>query len=616
MKRLSAKLLASFLTVIILLGAAVAVGLYYLGEVSEEYQDLTGRIDLVTKLSHQAKAQLIEQSRSIYGYLLTWDPQLGGAYSQAKDLANEYLEQADSLLYSARGQEVMDRLVAANEAFDEAADEVFARQYTDMERFLLVQTTLPRLFGAVDEAINELVEVQEEIAQEAQERTATLATTAYATSAGVAVLAGVLGIGLALFLARSISHPVRQTAMAAQRLANGDLTVEELRVKSQDEVGEMARSFNQMVQNLRQLVLGVTGSTNDVLRASRELSAASEHSANGAEGAARAVGQVASGAGEQAEAANEVRSTMDQLQQTIQQIARGAQQTAGEVQRSSHLLNQMAGAVDEVATNSEGVAAGARLAAQTAREGAQVVDRTLEGMERIRRTVGQSAASIRNLEQLSTQIGDITQVISDIAEQTNLLALNAAIEAARAGEHGRGFAVVAEEVRKLAERSSTSADEITGLITNIQTRTAEAVSAMEIGTTEVEEGSKLAGDAGRALHEIRTMVEKAAGDIRHISEAAQDVRTNAEEVVRAFDSVAAVTEEETAATEEMAAGATQVTTSVERVAAVAQENAAAAQEVSAAVEELNASSDEVASSADLLARIVQDLQKQVQQFRV
>ena len=416
--------------------------------------------------------------------------------------------------------------------------------------------------------------------------------------------------------ASSARRSLNNLEVTSRRVAEGDLTVKDLPVTSRDEIGQVTDAFNGTLRNLRKLVQEVAGSARSVLTTSEVLSAASGQSAGGAQGAAQAVGSVATGTTEQARASEEVRKTMEQLQQTIGQIATGAQQTASEVQKSSNLLTQMAAAIDSVATTARGVAESAAEAANAGRNGAGVVEQTVVGMGRIREVVGQSAARIRDLEQLSAQIGEITQVISGIAEQTNLLALNAAIEAARAGEHGRGFAVVADEVRKLAERSATSTREIAELINNIQARTAEAVKAMEAGTAEVEAGSQLAGGAGQALQGILAAVERAAAGVQSISTAAQELRGNAGQVVGAFDAVAAVTEENTAATEEMAAGATQVTHSVERVAAVSQQNAAAAQEVSATVEQLGASAVEVASSARGLAEIARELEAQVAQFRV
>lgn len=451
---------------------------------------------------------------------------------------------------------------------------------------------------------NQVTAIEEQVT-----RTQAIGSAALVLSLAVAMVIG-------LTLARTIARPVRQVAQSAQRLGNGDLTVEALTIKSRDEVGEMARAFNLMAGNLRALLQGVSANAQSVSASSQQLSASAGQAAQAAQDAAQAVGQVAGGAGEQSKSAEDVRQTMTELQQTIQQVATGAGQSAAEVNKASDMLSRMVRALESMAQDAAGVAEGSTQAAETARVGSEVVDRTLDGMERIRQAVGVSSARIKDLEQLSAQIGDITTAISDIADQTNLLALNAAIEAARAGEHGRGFAVVAEEVRKLAERASTSTQQINSLIVSIQAQTAEAVKAMEAGTAEADSGSRLASEAGRSLADILRTVEAAATDVRGVAKSAAEVQRDAQKVVTAFDALAAVTEESTAATEEMAAGSSQVNDAVTRIAELSQTNAAAAEEVSASVEELTASSEEVAASVQNLGQIAQALQEQVAKFKV
>jgi len=430
---------------------------------------------------------------------------------------------------------------------------------------------------------------------------------------GVAIVVSLV----AWILIRSgIVRPLIRTAAAAQRLAAGDLTVEPLALSQRDEVGDTAVAFDAMVATLRRLVGEITLSTQSVLSSAEELSAASEESAAGAGQATKRIKMMAQGATTQAAAAQSVNQAVREVGLSTQQIAQGAQQTASEVQSASSLLTEMATAIDLVASSAASVAENTALAAGTARNGAQVVERAIDGMQRIGQAVGVSAERMRKLEEFSTQIGEITQVISEIAEQTNLLALNAAIEAARAGEHGRGFAVVAEEVRRLAERSATSAREITDLIVNIQNRTTEAVKSMEQGSIEVESGNRLAADTGRALQEILAMVGRAAQEGQAIAQAASQVRNKADRVVQAFDSVASVTEENSAATEQMAAATEQAVHGLEQVTGVARENATLADEVSRMTEELSSSASEVAQAAMGLTNIAQNLQNQVARFRV
>lgn len=424
----------------------------------------------------------------------------------------------------------------------------------------------------------------------------------------------VLACAMALFLARSLSAPVRQMAALVQRVAAGDLTVTVDHVRTRDEIGEVMDGFNRMVQNLRGLINGIGSHARDVQGIASNLLATSRQTALTVADSAGAVGEVALGAQEQAQASAEVERTLDEVQQAISQIATGAQATAGEAQNASELQGQMLAALGAMADSAAAVAAQTEQTATAATSGAQVVQQTLEAIERIRSAVAESARCIRDLEQITAQMDSVTSVISAVADQTNLLALNAAIEAARAGEQGRGFGVVAQEVRALAERSSASAHNISELIRSLQDQTRQAVMVMSAGSEEADRGSRLAGQASGALDEILVAMTSTSGSIGEIAGAASQVRTQAERVAQTFTMFAAITEENTAATEQMTAGAVQASHNMQGIAARADQNAAAAALVAASMDGLAVTAKEMAASAQVLSGVAQGLEAQVARF--
>jgi methyl-accepting chemotaxis protein len=615
--KIATKTVAGFLLMIVLMSVVAVLGLQGLSKVTADYTDIVNRTDIMLIQARRLDAAELAVSRATFGYLLTQNPQLKADYDAARQESADALTQLKSMMRAEEAKADIADAEAADAAFEAAVQPVFSMTTASKEQIDdLVASKLTPSRAKVTADLAKLTSSLESYNLETQKAAATQATQTREFSVAVAALAAVLGIVIAVVFARSISRPVVAVAGVARRLAEGDLTVEELKVSSRDEVAEMASSINLMVGTMRDVMQRISLGAQSVTAASEELTAAAEAAAQAAQGSAQAIAQVAAGASEQSEATASVDATVGQVQSAIGQVASGATQSAGEVQQAAELMSAMTRSLAEMVTAAADTAAGSQRAAATAQSGANVVERTLEEFEQIRTVAVQASDSVKRLEKLSGQIGAITEVISGIADQTNLLALNAAIEAARAGEHGRGFAVVADEVRKLAERSASSAREITSLIEDIQNGTAESVKAMDMGVQRVEQGTQLAVEAGQALKGLLTATQEAAQGMGQITEQAAEVKEGAAKVAQAFDGVAALTEENTAATEQMAAGAAEVTKAVDRIAHVSQENAAASEEVSASVEELTASSEEVASSAQSLAKTAQDLQEQVLRFKL
>lgn len=406
---------------------------------------------------------------------------------------------------------------------------------------------------------------------------------------------------------------MQEMAVVAERIGNNDLTVK-FQPKTEHDV--LGNAFLKMVTGLHQAVSKVAESATSLTSASAQLAIASNQAGDATSQIATTIQQVARGTTQQSEAVNKTASSVEEMARAINGVAQGAQEQATAAAKASTITGQLSSAIQQVAGNAESVVRESDNAASAAKEGTTTVKDTLTGMERIKEKVDISAQKVQEMGSRSDQIGDIITIIEDIASQTNLLALNAAIEAARAGEAGKGFAVVADEVRKLAERSSSSTKEIGSLIKAIQKTVNEAVTAMADGAKEVEAGVIMAGKAGEALAAIQQAAQAVNEQAEQAAAAAEQMSASANELVSAVDSVSAVVEENTAATEQMAASSSEVTQAIESIASVSEENSAAVEEVSASAEEMTAQVEEVSASAAELANLAKQLQGIVDLFKL
>jgi methyl-accepting chemotaxis protein len=294
-------------------------------------------------------------------------------------------------------------------------------------------------------------------------------------------------------------------------------------VKTDDEFGVLARSYNQMVDLIVYLIKQTHESSSRLAQSSADILSATE--------------QQASGAAEQAASISETTATMEELAATYRQIA----------------------------DNADNVVQMAEASLGSAESGQQAVMNSLQSMEQIKVRAQSSASKILSLGERSQQIGQVLTIINNIADQTKILALNAAIEAARAGEAGKGFSVVATEIRKLAESVVDSTGEISTIMTEIQTAANDLVISTEQELKQVGEGVDLAHTTGDSLEQILEMIERTTVAAQEISVATQQQRSATEQVVKAMKEVAQVAQQ-------TAAGSKQVASSAETLAGIARDS--------------------------------------------
>ena len=378
------------------------------------------------------------------------------------------------------------------------------------------------------------------------------------------ILSILLALGISLIagtiLSNKLSKQIAQMAANANEIAKGNLKIGQFDNNSKDELGHLGRAFRTMTDNLIDLVQQVSSSSRQVAASSQQLSAGAEQSAQASQQVSTAIMEVSVGAERQLNAVNETSASVEQMSAGIQQMLENAKIVVRSSEKTSF----------------------------SAAEGSQAIDKTMQQMVNIERTVTDSADVVMNLGERSKEIGQIVDTISGIAAQTNLLALNAAIEAARAGEQGRGFAVVADEVRKLAEQSQDASKQIALLIHGIQQDTQKAVLAMNEGTHQVKLGTEVAETAGQAFTEISSLVNQVSAQIGEISEEIQ----------------------------QMASGAERIVSSIADIYETSREIEGQTQTVSAATEEQSASVEEIASSSHVLAKMAEELQDTLSKFNI
>ena len=484
------------------------------------------------------------------------------------------------------------------------------------ESLRIYQNETQVYIGNIREGLNKVGDLLTEEKEKLLNQADSLRSSIFTVVFSIATLVLIIGSFVAFVIAKDICRSVLLVSQTASKIAEGDLSVQQLEVKSNDELGDMGKAFNNMIINLRNLVSHTSESAQQVAASSHQLSAITEQSATSTQQVAKAVDEMAKGHVEQTRGVNQTVEIVEQFSQSINQISQGAQEQSANVVKTTEMIEIMTELINDVAARSEEVKRASEQNQATAEAGGEAVTKAVDGMDKVKKSVLESVGKMEGLKQQSAQIGEIIEVIDEIAEQTNLLALNAAIEAARAGEHGKGFAVVADEVRKLAERSGKATKEIANLINSIQKETDSVARSMDQGKEEVEIGAELSKQAGAALKEIQQNVKRVGQEVAAISLAMEQIRAKSGEVNAAAGNVAAITQENTAATEEMSAGSVEVSRAMQSIAAIAQQSAASAEELTASTEEMTVSNEEITQTAKALSAMAQDLQAITSRFKV
>ncbi|HXE90303.1 MAG TPA: methyl-accepting chemotaxis protein [Terriglobales bacterium] len=448
--------------------------------------------------------------------------------------------------------------------------------------------------------------------EESDKSSRTAATfTTVATTVGT-MLAMLCGLWIAYVTTRSIVQPLGQLIAAARQIGNsGDLD-HKVEIERSDEIGELAQTFNSMVEYLREMaqhsesiaggdltveieprspkdtlahafrsmIEGLRSLARDVRDSASQVSSGAMQVAQASEESAKVSVQASS-------AIDEVSSTMHEMSINVQNMVKNTQMQASSVSETSASIDQMVASIQRVADTARVLLDISQRSREEVQNGIATMDKATEGLTRINGSIHASAEIIGVLGNRADDIGKIIEVIDDLAEQTNLLALNAAIEAARAGEHGLGFAVVADEVRKLAEKSAQSTKEISELIQSIQKEARKAVENMEKSTVIVNDGLTLGGDLNQALKRISSVVTEVYKFAQEIGAATNEQSHGSSQIAKATTRLNEITHEINSSVEEQASGARGVMKAMEKMRELVGQSTSGSTELAASAEQMS-----------------------------
>ncbi|WEY41362.1 methyl-accepting chemotaxis protein [Paraburkholderia sp. SUR17] len=486
--RIGIRLVAAFLVVASASGIVGMVGISNAGKINDLADHMYSNEVLGVSYIKEANIDLIYIGRARGNALLATTTEERAKYldimNKSVDLLKNNMDKARPLMTSEKGKQLLNSFSRTWDAYlrDQATlvTLINASKLTARDPALTAaMATVREKATVLDDTMTDLAQVKEAAAKQASEDTTALYEQSRSLMIGTIAAALALGVLLGFLISRGVSKPLRQALEAANRLAEGDLTVR-IESKNKDEVGQLLRAMQNMIARLSNVV-----------------------------------GEVNSGAEALAGAAEEVSATAQSLSQASSEQAAGVEETSASIE-------QMTASITQNTDNAKVTDGMAQQAAKEAAHSGEAVKATVSAMKQIAQKIG---------------------IIDDIAYQTNLLALNAAIEAARAGEHGKGFAVVAAEVRKLAERSQVAAQEIGTVAGSSVELAEKAGALLDSMVPNIKKTSELVQEITAASEEQSSGVGQINVAVSQLSQTTQQNASSSEELAATAEEMSSQSEQ-------------------------------------------------------------------------
>ncbi|WP_323146474.1 methyl-accepting chemotaxis protein [Pseudomonas marginalis] len=483
--KISTKLICSFLVVLALTGAMGGFAILQLGAVNQAAQDIKGNwmpsMRAAAGMRFFAANYRLKENRHIGTEIAEEKAQAEREAADARQQFETRMGTYEQLLSNDEDRQLLASVKSAWDAYLASSKQVleFSRQNQEAQARGLLRGESKGHFDEVTARLQKMVELNDAGATAAGDKGSVLYESARVSIIAVLVAALLIGLGLAMFIARIISRPLRQAASAAEQLAEGNLNAH-IEPGGKDETGMVLNAMRNMVGKLAHIIGEVRNAADNLASASEEVSA------------------------------------------TAQSMSQATSEQAASVEETSASVEQMSASINQNTENAKVTDGMASKAAKEATEGGESVQQTVVAMKKIAQRIS---------------------IIDDIAYQTNLLALNAAIEAARAGEHGKGFAVVAAEVRKLAERSQVAAQEIGELSSSSVDMAEKAGKLLDEMVPSINKTSDLVQEISAASEEQAAGVAQINTAMTQLNQVTQQNASSSEELAATAEEMSSQAEQ-------------------------------------------------------------------------
>nr|WP_295974167.1 methyl-accepting chemotaxis protein [uncultured Bacillus sp.] len=534
------RLIIAFISIALLFGTSTLFVFYNMHKTNQTYNYLFDNVIELNMITNSIETELSNQINHYQAYMLYGENEYRDEFDQSSLKIKDLLEEANKL---ATNQEVKDQLAsieASNDELQLAVNPIMDLMQRNKENALKRgEKEIPPKSDKILKEIHSLrTWMQENITEPKHQDAQDNARKSIIQVLIINIIAMSIAIIWGLSLSSRISKPLCVVTDHMKQLSLGDLTQEPLVSKTKDEIGQLILSTNEMADHIRELLKEIHSVSEIVNSQSEELT----------------------------QSANEVLCVTDQIATTMQDLAAGAEMEANNSTELSSIMDHFTNNTKEASELGDTIQQRSNEVLSKTEEGNQLMKSSTLQMKKIDEIVHDTVQKVHNLNTQSKEIFKLVMVIKEVADQTNLLALNAAIEAARAGEQGRGFAVVADEVRKLAEETALSVNDITNIVSNIQNGFNLVNTSLQEGYQEVEKGTQQIESTGQTFSGISEAITGMADNIESMTNNLENISFSSQEMNKTIQDIAATSEESAAGVEQTSTSVQQTNKSIQEIA--------------------------------------------------